>query len=107
MKLLNGCGILETFTSIDIRGLESNAELRTILFKEEEHNCIMALAKPIEPPCIKPTERADHGSNKGDQLQNGLIMNIEAWQEQEETKESLIVTCKQNRRLIPRIQATE
>ena len=36
--------------------------------KQEEHNCIKALVKPIEPLCTKHTKRADHGLNEGDQL---------------------------------------
>ena len=63
----------------------------------------IALAHPIEPMkladfCLK---------NKEDHLQNWLIMNIEVWQEQEETRKSLTVTYKQNRRLIHYIQTTE
>ena len=69
-----------------------------------EHNCII---KPIEPPCTSSTKLAGHCSYEGDHHQLGLSMNLEACQEQEETKESLTVTCKLNRRLIPRIQATE
>ena len=53
--------------------------------KQEEHHCIKALAKPTEPTeltefCLKIKE---------DHFQAELIMNMEAWQDQEEAKGSL------------------
>ena len=68
------------------------------------HNCIKALIKPIEPPC---TKHADHSLKEGDQLQDGLNMNMKAWQEQEETQGSLLANIRQNRRLFSGQQATE
>ena len=68
------------------------------------HNCIKALIKPIEPPC---TKHADHRLKEGDQLQDGLNMNMKAWQEQEETQGSLPANIRQNKRLFPGQQATE
>ena len=61
--------------------------------KKEKHNCIIALAQPIEPMelvdfCLK---------NKEDHLQNGLKRNLEAWEDQEGTIEDLPTTIKQNR----------
>ena len=56
----------------------------------------------INSPTIAPTDL--DASNEEDQFQNGLSMNMELRQEQEVTKESLTITCKQNRRLL---QTTE
>ena len=71
--------------------------------KQEEHNSIKTLAKPIEP-----TELAGFFLKiKEDHLQDRLIMNMEAWQDQEETKGSLPINIRQNRRLILCIQTTE
>ena len=82
--------------------IQQLAELRTILFKEggidtimdglqsnikqEKYNCIKTLVKPIESSCTKPTELADHCLNEEGYLPNGIIINIEAWQDQEEAK---------------------
>ena len=52
----------------------------------------------INYPTIAPTDL--DASNEEDQLQNGPSMNMESRQEQEVTKESLTMTCKQNRRLL-------
>ena len=77
LDLLNSYGISKAFNLDDIRRHKGNAELRTILFKEEgndtvmdslqsktkqeELNCINALTKPIEPTkltdfCLKIKE---------------------------------------------------
>ena len=71
--------------------------------KQVEHNCIKTLAKPTEP-----TELTGFFLKiKEDHLQDGLIMKMEAWQDQEETKGSLPTNIRQNRRLILCIQTTE
>ena len=64
-----------------------------------EHNCIKALAKPREPPCTKPTKRANHGLNEGDHPLIGLNLNMEAWQGYKEAREDLPAICKQNRNI--------
>ena len=109
LNLLNIYGVSKAFNLDDLRRHEGNAELRTILFKEggndtimdslqsetkqEEHNCINALAKPIEP-----TELADFCLKiKKGHIQNGLHMNMKTWQGQERTKGSLPTATKQNR----------
>ena len=123
LKLLNRCGISETFISIDIRGLESNTELRTILFKEggidtimnssqsnnkqREHNCIKVLIKPIEPPRTRPNKHTDHGLNEGDQLQYRISMNMESRQRQEGAQGSFSTDVRLNRKLIQCIQVIE
>ena len=71
--------------------------------KQEEHNCINALAKPIEPIeltnfCLKIKE---------DHLQTGVKRNLEAWQDREGTIEGLLTTIRQNRSLFPRQQTAE
>ena len=77
--------------------------------KQEEHNCIKTLVKPIESTCTKPTELADHGLSEGDHLQLGLSMNMELRQRQEGTQGSLLTAIKQNRNrgLFPSQQTTE
>ena len=123
LNLRNSYGILKTFTFVDIRGLEGNAELRTILFqeggidtimdglqpyiKQEKHNCIKTLVKPIKSSCTKPTELADHCLNKEGHLQKGIFMNMEAWQDQEEAKGSLPAKQEQNKRLLQSSQTAE
>ena len=72
--------------------------------KQEEHNCIMTLIKPIEPPCAKRNKRADHGLDEEDQLQNGLNMNMKARQSLEGTKDRHPAAYKQNRRLFHSLQ---
>ena len=67
----------------------------------------MTLLKPIEPSCTKLNERADHGLNKGDHLQIGLNIYMQAWQDQGETKGSLPIAFNQNRMLFPSQQAAE
>ena len=74
---------------------------------KSEHNCIMSLAKPIEPPRIKPNKHTDHGLNEGDQLQVNLSMNMESRQRQERAQGSFSTDVRLNRKLIQCIQATE
>ena len=73
--------------------------------KIEEHNCIMTMIKPIEPPCAKPNKRADHGLDEEDQLQNGINMKIKARQSLEGTRDRHPAAYKQNRRLFRSLQA--
>ena len=40
--------------------------------KQENHNCIETLVKPIESSCTKPTELAGYCLNKEDHLQKGI-----------------------------------
>ena len=54
-----------------------------------EHNCIKTLIKSIESSCTNSTKRAGHCLYEGDHPQLGLSMNMEAWQEKEETQGSL------------------
>ena len=122
VNLLSNHEVSTASTVDNTRNHEGNAELRTILFKEGGidaimkssqfniklgHNCIMILLKPIEPSCTKLNERADHGLNKGDHLQIGLNIYMQAWQDQWETKGSLPIAFNQNRMLFPSQQATE
>ena len=75
--------------------------------EQEEHNCINAIAIPIQSIvlahfCVKTTE---------DTLQIGLNIIMDARQRQERTREIHPITWHEqrsmNRRLIPRIQAIE
>ena len=75
--------------------------------KQEEHNCIKTLVKPIESICATPTELADHCVNEEDYLPNELIINMEAWQDQEEAKGSCLIKQEHNRRLFQSPQTTE
>ena len=123
LNLLHSYGISETFNLDDSKKLENNAELRTIMFKEggidaimnssqlnnkiEEHNCIMTLIKPIEPPCAKPNILAGHCLYEGDHPPLGLNMNMESRQRQVGTPGSLSTDIRLNRKLVQRIQLTE
>ena len=71
------------------------------------HNCIKTLVKPIESTCTKPTKLADHCLKEEDHLPNELIMNMEARQDQEEAKGSLLTKQEQNRRLFQSLQTAE
>ena len=119
LKLLHSYGISTTFNLDDSKKHESNAELRTILFKEggidaiidspqskakeEKHNCIIALAKPIEP-----IELADFClKTKEDHFQIGLNNNMEAWQDYEAPKEELPAAHKQNSSIQRNMPATK
>ena len=75
--------------------------------KQEEHNCIMTLIKPIEPPCAKPNKLAGHCLYEGDHPPLGLNMNMESSQRQVETPGSLSTDIRLNRKLVQRIQLTE
>ena len=121
VDLLDSHGISKAFNVDDSKKHEGNAELRTILFKEggidaimdspqskakeEKHNCIIALAQPIEPMKL-----ADFClENEEDDLQNRLSINMELRQRQEGKQGSLLIAIKQNRNmnLFPSLQTAE
>ena len=71
--------------------------------KEEKHNCINALAQPIEP-----MELADFClKTKEDHLKIGLNINMEAWKDYQVPKEELPAARKQNRSIQRSMPATE
>ena len=75
--------------------------------KQEEHSCIMALVKPIEPPCTNSTKLVGHCLYERDHPQLGLSMNMESRQRQVGTQGSLSTEIRLNKKMVQRIQVIE